>query len=361
MKEHLPTGKLPTELLARYIGQIQTEDPRILLGPGVGNDCAVLDFGDTLLVLKSDPITFTSEEIGWYAVQVNANDIATTGATPRWLLTTLLLPEDQTTPDLFLHIGQQLDLACREIDVKIIGGHSEITHNLNRPLLVGTMIGEVNREQLVIPQGTIPGDCLLLTKGVPIEATTILAREFPDRLLAKKRMVTDLKETRGISQKQDQLGLTKDELEQAKRFLYQPGISVLRDAQIATRASQVHAMHDPTEGGLYTALWELATASNCSLMIRPETIKIPSLSARICQILGLDPLAAIASGALLICVSHEDAQLVCDALEREGIVCDIIGEVLDRNSSPTVWGKVGQDLKPLPWPERDEIARLYED
>jgi hydrogenase expression/formation protein HypE len=140
MRESLPVGKLPLELLQQLLQRAPLADDRVLLGPQVGVDCAVLDLGDRLLVLKSDPITFATADIGRYLVQVNSNDIATTGAIPRWLLVTALLPENQTSPDLVLAIGEQLAAACQEMGISLIGGHTEITHGLERPILAGTLI-----------------------------------------------------------------------------------------------------------------------------------------------------------------------------------------------------------------------------
>lgn len=336
MTDSLPIGKLPADLLARLLKRYSVKDPRVLLGPGIGWDCAVIDFGANLLVVKSDPITFATEEIGWYAVQVNANDLATTGAVPRWFMVTLLLPEGKTTPELVETISQQVHHACEEIGVEVVGGHTEITYGLNRPILAGTMLGEVSRETLVTPQGANPGDRVLLTKGVPIEATAILAREFPNRL-------------------RDAIGA--DEIEQAQAFLYNPGISVLREARLALASGRVSAMHDPTEGGLAMALWELAEASGQSLAFDPGAVPVPDLSARICQALELDPLAAIASGALLLTVPETEASHVCRALEKEGIPCAEIGVVAP--GPPAVWRVIDKRRELLPRPERDEIARLF--
>jgi hydrogenase expression/formation protein HypE len=324
----LPTGKLPPDLLARLLARAPGGDPRVVLGPGIGLDCAVIAQGDTLLVYKSDPITFATDEIGWYLVHVNANDIATTGATPRWLLVTALLPEGHTTAEDVESIAEQVYAACREIGVAVIGGHTEIAHGLDRPILAGTLIGEVSRERLVTPRGAVPGNRVLLTKGVPIEATAILAREFPERLT-------------GV--------LSAAELERARAFLHDPGISVLRDARIALAAGRVTAMHDPTEGGLAGALWELAEASGHALVVDAAAVPVPELSARICRAFGFDPLAAIASGALLLTAPAADAPAIRRALEVEGIPCAEIGVVED--------GPAGVNL---PRPERDEIAKAWE-
>ena len=337
MTHTLPLGKLPPDLLAQLLAQAPISDPRVLLKPGIGLDCAVIELGDTLLVFKSDPITFATDEIGWYLVEVNSNDIATMGATPRWLMVTMLLPEGKTTADLVNQINQQLVTACRGKDISLIGGHTEITYGLERPILIGTLIGEVTRERLVTPQGMNVGDRILLTKGIPIEGTAILAREFPERL-------HDV--------------LSETELQQAQNFLTEPGISVLRDAQIAVAAGQVTAMHDPTEGGLAGALWELAEASGRSLNIDPAAIPIPDLALRVCTAFGLDPLATIASGALLLTVTAVTAPQVQLALAAAGIVCVQIGEVVAGETA--VWQTTTSSRVLLPRPKRDEIGRVYE-
>lgn len=339
MSDSLPLGKLPPDLLARLLAQAPVDDPRVLMGPAVGLDCAVVDAGGpTLLVFKSDPITFATDEIGWYLVQVNVNDIATTGAVPRWLLVTMLLPEGKTTIETAENISRQIQDACRAMGIAVIGGHSEITYGLDRPIAVGTLIGEVARARLVTPQGSKVGDRILLTKGVPIEATAILAREFPDRLAQ---------------------ALSPVELEQARNFLTDPGISVLRDAQIALDAGRVNAMHDPTEGGLAAAVWELAEASGRMLVIDVEAVPIPPLSARICRAFDLDPLATIASGSLLLTVPAPDAPPICQALEQAGIPCADIGVV---EAGPfSVWQQTEAGRAILLRPERDEITRAFEE
>jgi hydrogenase maturation factor len=297
----------------------------------------VVDGGDRLLVFKSDPITFASEEIGWYAVQVNANDIATTGAEPRWMLSTLLLPAGATTTSLVEKINAQLIAACDTLGISLVGGHTEVTHGLDRPILAATLIGEVSREQLVTPRGARPGDRLLLTKGVPVEATALAARELPLRL---------------------QGALSPGELEEARGFLYAPGISVVRDARIALASGRVTAMHDPTEGGLAGALWELSEACGSRVWVDPALVPVPALSQKVCTALGIDPLASIASGALLLAASAATAPAICAALSGEGIPCVEIGAI---EAGPAgVWQPSPAGPVPLTRPIRDEIARLFE-
>jgi len=343
----LPVGKLPHDVLCRILAGAPLDDS-VILGAGVGLDCAVVRSGDRLLVLKSDPITFTSQEIGWYAVQVNANDIATTGAGPRWFLATLLLPEQDTTPHLAESITDQVYHACQELGVSVVGGHTEITYGLDRPILIGTLIGEVVDNFLLMPDRIGPGDALLLTKGVPIEAIAILAREFEGRL-------------RG--------SLTNEDIIRAQKFLFDPGISVLHEAKVATESGDVHAMHDPTEGGLSAALWEMAEASGCSLWFDPRNVPVYDLALQIADLLGVDafdPLAAISSGALLLAVERSDADRISQTLEAKGITCKQIGEV-ETNQAPwmeeppefAVWQQTVGGKILLPRPEQDELARIF--
>jgi hydrogenase expression/formation protein HypE len=338
--DSLPIGKLPSDLLESLLARLPTRGPQVVLGPGIGLDCAVIETSGRLLVFKSDPITFANDSIGWYAVQVNANDLATTGALPRWLLVTLLLPSKGAST-LLDQIGAQLQQACTELGIVVIGGHTEVTYGLDRPILVGTMVGEVSREQLVTPRGAQPGDRLLLTKGVPIEATALLSRELPDRLTASPT------------------GLNAAELKTAQAFLHQPGISVLREAQLAIQTGQVHAMHDPTEGGLYTALWELAQACQHTLWVDLSAVPVFPLSARICKILDLDPLGAIASGALLLAAPPQDAPTISQAIAQAGISCTEIGVVADQLGPPVVRQGFSPDAGLAPRPARDEIAKLF--
>ena len=331
--DSLPVGKLSPAFLQHLLAQVPANDERVIVGPGVGLDCAVIDLGPTCLVLKSDPITFASDAIAWYAVQVNANDIAVFGAEPRWLLATLLLPEGRASELQVDAMMADLLKACAPLGISLVGGHTEVTYGLPRPILVCTLVGEVPRQRLVTPRGAQAGDCLLLTKGVPIEATAILARDCP----------AALKEI-----------LSPPELEMAAHFLQDPGISVVRDARLAQAAGKVHAMHDPTEGGLLGALWELAQASGKRLQVDLNSVPVPELSQRICSQLGIDPFSAIASGALLLSTAASDADLIARSLESAGIACCLIGSVCE--GKPAV---IGMDDRLLLQPLRDELARWF--
>jgi hydrogenase maturation factor len=287
-------------------------------------------------VAKTDPITFASDEIGWYAVHVNANDVACTGATARWFLATLLLPGEQTDPQRVDTIFDQMADACAELGVGLVGGHTEITYGLDRPIVVGCMLGEVAAERLVRPDRVRPGDALLVTKGIAVEGTAIIAREKESELT----------------------GLDRPLLQRCQGFLYEPGISVVRDAAVATAAGEVHAMHDPTEGGLATGLWELAQAGGVGLEVDESAIPILPETRTLCARVGLDPLGLIASGALLVVVAPGDTAAILAALGEAGIAAAHIGRVVERERGIVLRSATGE--RSLPHFERDEIARLFE-
>jgi hydrogenase expression/formation protein HypE len=334
----LPLGKLPPDRLARLLQQIARRDPAVLLGPGIGRDCAVIDLdGDQLLVAKTDPITFATDEIGWYAVQVNANDLATTGATPRWFLATLLLPR-AIEPEEIDHIFDQMRSACEGAGATIVGGHTEVTYDLSRPIVVGTLLGTVARDRLIMPGGAQPGDVIILTKRLAVEATSIMAREKA----AEVRQVFD-----------------EVFLQRCRNFLHEPGISILREAQIAVASGRVHAMHDPTEGGVATALNELAVAAQVDLLIDRLAVPLYAETQLLCEHFKLDPWGVIASGSLLLAVDATEADRVVEALRRSQIEATAIGRVTAKSHQPIVLADFGDRREPLRSFDQDEIAQLF--
>ncbi len=336
--EPFPLGKIPNPVLRELLAGLGSADPRVRVGPGVGLDAAVIDLGDRYLVAKTDPITFASDWAGWYAVHVNANDVACMGAEPRWFLASLLLPEGTADRGLAESIFNQIAEACRSLEVSLVGGHTEISHGIDRPIVVGCMLGEVPKDGLVTPAGAQAGDELLLVGGIPIEATAILAREKAAEL--KDRFEPQF-------------------LERCRKFLFEPGISVVRAARLARAAGPIHAMHDPTEGGLLAGLWELAEASGCALEVDLEAIPILPEGQALCAAFGLNPLASIASGALLLAVPSDRQLTIIQALAAQGIVVGAIGQVVAR-AGPDVKLRSAGGIGPAPKPERDEIARLLQ-
>jgi hydrogenase maturation factor len=304
----------------------------VILGPRPGEDAAVVQIGEYYLIAKTDPITFATDEIGWYAVNVNANDIAVMGGTPAWFMATLLLPVGTADQPMVETIFEQITAACESLNVSLIGGHTEITYGIDRPILSGVVLGLATKEQLILTGGAQPGDTLIVTKGVPIEATAIIARERKAALVSQ---------------------FSVEFLDQCAAYLHDPGISVVRDAQIAIQAGRVHAMHDPTEGGLATGLWEMADASEVRLNVSPE-VAVLEQGRSLCEAVGLDPLGAIASGALLMSVPQEHAASIMQALREAEIPSYIIGEVQEGPSDVIASGER------LHRPPRDEITRLFE-
>ena len=329
-------GKLPLDLLSRLLGEIDVRDPRVVLGARAGEDAALIDFGDRYLVAKTDPITFATDLIGWYMVQINANDIAVMGGTPRWLMTTLLLP-DTTSENEVERIFTQVREACEALNITLIGGHTEITYDLPRPVAVGAMLGEVPKERAVLTSGARPGDSIVLTKAIAVEGTSILARDAANDLLER--------------------GVALDTINRAKEFLFSPGISVVPEASVACDVVDVHAMHDPTEGGLSGGLVEMAAAANVGLLIDMEAVPVLPECREICNALGLDPLGLIASGALLAALPPSEVETLITALAREGIAASEIGTVTDPADGIKV--RYGDEVRDLPTFSRDELARWF--
>jgi len=283
----LPVGNLSPDLLADLLRSYVRPDPRVLVGPGIGIDAAILALDQQrCLVAKTDPITYASERIGWYAVHINANDVACCGAVPRWFLASVLLPEGKATEQTVESIFSQISQACRQLEVAWCGGHTEIVPGLARPIVVGQMLGEVARDGWLTAAQAQSGDALILTKGIAIEGTALIARERRDEL-------------RGV--------LSAAELQRCAGLLDTPGISVVPDARVALETGGVHALHDPTEGGVAGGLWELAQASGLGVAVHTHQLAILPECQALCRHYDLDPLGLIASGSLLIAARPDRA------------------------------------------------------
>jgi hydrogenase maturation factor len=333
----LQPGKLPAAMLAELLANIAHHDPRVIIGPGVGRDAAVIDLGDRLLVAKTDPVTFATERIGWYAVNVNANDIACMGARPAWFLATALLPAG--APDeLPAQIFDDLQQACAALDVELVGGHTEVTLGIDRPMIIGAMLGEATYDELVSGDGVTPGDAVLLTKGIAIEGTALLARDAADALAT--------------------VGVPAATIAAAAALLFEPGISVVPDARAICDAVRPRLLHDPTEGGVATALHEMAQAAAATIHITPDAIPILDETRAVCDALALDPLGLLASGALLAIVAENDVAAAQRRLHERGIACARIGRVVV--GEPAVILGAENQAAPLPSFARDELARFFD-
>jgi len=335
----LKTGKLDIDILKKFLERSVILDPQVVIGPKIGEDAAVIDLGkgtNHYWVVTSDPITFTTEEIGYYGVVVNLNDIATMGAIPKWFLATLLFPEGSESR-IIEKVFRQVHNACQQFKISWIGGHTEITPGIEKMILSGHMIGEVKKNKLVTTSGARAGDLLLLVKGVCIEGTSIMAREKEAELLKR--------------------GISSSLIRKAKKFIFDPGIEVLRAARIACEVGSVHSMHDPTEGGLINGMIEMAWASEKEIEVDLEKVLVYKESRILCQEFGLNPLGVIASGALLLTVSPSDLSPIQKAFRKNSIPFQVIGKVKKGPARVLrIDGKKRKELEPFP---RDEILKIY--
>lgn len=329
----LPVGKLPVSLLRTLLAEIPVTDPDVLVGPGIGEDAAAIRFGNQTLLFKTDPITLTSDEIAWYLITVNSNDIACMGGIPKYLLVTFLLPAGQTTASTVNTIFSNLKQACSGFGITLVGGHTEITHGIDRPIATGFMVGTLLGERVIRTSDASPGNLVLLSKSIPIEATCIIARE-----------------------KSDMLSLDQEKITRAQNLLYNPGISVLKDARIAQEQGGVTAMHDPTEGGLATGLREIALACGYGITVERESIPILDLAENILGRFAIDPLGALASGSLLVCCEEDYAGKILSAWEKNAIPGAIIGRI---TSNPDMILTRGGRPETLPEFASDEITKIF--
>ncbi len=327
MTSRLPIGKVPAELLGTLVYlHLGAHRPDVLVHAQLGEDCAVIEFGDEVAVLTTDPITGAGPDLGWYAVFIATNDLAATGAEPVALLLTLLLAPARAAADLH-RVMQDASAAATKLGVEIAGGHSEVTSGIDRTIVVVTALGRARKDRVLRSGGARPGDALLLTKGAGIEGTSILAAALEDRLKPV---------------------LGEEILARAQA--YRDQISVLPEARAAVAAG-ARAMHDVTEGGILGAVYEIAAASGIGVHLDADRVGVLPETASICGALGLDPLGLIGSGALL--VATPDAPRTAGAIAHAGILAAEIGMFVPRDRLVTRDGLT----TPLLPPGRDELWR----
>lgn len=301
----LAHGKIPIDILESVVFKnLGIRRREVVLGPSAGIDGAVINVGNKSLVVSTDPITGAIELIGWLAVNINANDIATFAVEPAFLLSCILLPEnaDMKTVET---ISGQMGKAAKELGIAIVGGHCEVTPGLANPIVVGCTIGITEKGNYVTAAGAKQGDKIILTKTAGIEGTAVLASDKENQL---KKVVS------------------ATTLRNAKRFYDQ--ISVVKDAITAFKTGAVHAMHDPTEGGVAGGIHEMADASHLGFRVHKKKIPVRPETTEICNFFEIDPLQLTASGSLLIAVERDSADRVVGILSKEGITAEVIGEFL---------------------------------
>ncbi len=327
----LPIGKVPPrileEVIFNYLGARRKE---VVVGPSSGLDGAVIKIGNKLLVTSMDPITGALERIGWLAVNINANDVATFGVQPALFSSCLLLPESASEKTVTT-ICKQIDLAAKKLGIAVMGGHSETTPHLTFPIVVGCCMGIADKERYVTSQGAKAGNMLILTKSVGMEGTAILSADRHKQLARK---------------------MDKSTLKEAESFFN--NISIVREAILAFRTGYVTAMHDPTEGGVAGGIHELADASKVGFKIYEEKLAIAEETLKICKFFQIDPFQLIASGSLLIAVEKDFADKVTKTLNESNIAATVIGELLPSLKKRLIIRKNG-DVEKLVRPAFDHL------
>ena len=327
----LPPGKIPIEILKETVFKnLGAQRGEVVLGPAAGLDGAVLDVGSKNAIVSMDPITGAIERIGWEAVNVNANDVATFGVEPAFLFSCLLLPENAQS-EIVQTITTQMNAAAKELNIAIVGGHCESTPGLSNPIVVGCVMGLTEKGKYVTAADAKTGDKLILTKSAGIEGTAILASDREEQL---KKVFNPAF------------------LDSAKNFYSQ--ISVVKDALTAYRSGGVHSMHDPTEGGILNGIHELADAAGLGVRVFEEKIAVEPETAKICRFYEIDPLQLISSGALLIAAEPGAAPKIIESLSKERIYADVIGE-FNPNPNKRILMHTDNSAEMLPRPISDHL------
>lgn len=324
-------GKIPENILKRSVfKQIRHRRPEVVLHPGVGEDCGGVEVASgEVLVLSVDPITAADKGTGTLAVHVTANDLASSGAEPVGVLLSILLPAGKREKYL-RDLMEEIEMACRELNIEIMGGHTEVTQVVNQPVVTVTGVGKVKKDNLIATGGLRPGDELVMTKWAGMEGTAIIAAERKEKLL----------ET-----------LPEELVDEAEALL--KDISVVPEAAVAAKAG-ASAMHDVTEGGIFGALWEIGEAAGVGITADLAKIPIRQETIEVCEVFGLNPYQMMSSGSLLIGCAN--GNLMVEELEQAGIAAAVIGRATDSNDRVIVKGEETRFLEP---PGSDELYKIY--
>ncbi len=322
-------GKVPENVLKRSIlKQIKTKRPEVLVGAGVGEDCAIIGLQpDEVMVLSTDPITGTTKEMGRWAVMISANDIASSGAEVIGVLVCALLPP-RIREIKIRELMQEIEICCQELNIQVVGGHTEVTDAVNRPVLSITGIGKVKKDRMLPTKGAKPGQDIVITKWAALEGTAILAKEKEEELLQKFPAFL-IEEAKGYSQY----------------------LSIIKEAAIAGK-SNVSAMHDITEGGVFGALWEMAESAGVGLTIDLKKIPIKQATVEICNYFDVNPYEMMSSGSLML--AADNGYDLVRVLEESGIHAAVIGKVTEGNDRVVTNGEETRFLEP---PKTDQLYK----
>ncbi|WP_026487400.1 AIR synthase family protein [Caldanaerobius polysaccharolyticus] len=327
----METGKILPELLKKYAYKnTGVKRSEVIAHAGLGMDCSIVDFGEVVAVLSTDPITAAEKNSGYLSVIISCNDVAACGANPLGILVTILLP-DKASESVFKEIMESIDKAAKELGIEVLGGHSEVTPTVTKPVICTTALGVAKKNSFVTASHAKVGDDILVTKAIGLEGTAIIAHDYEDILLKN---------------------FGREMVESAKGFLKE--ICVVKEGLIAS-ASGVNAMHDITEGGLLGATYEVAQASGVGMEIYLDKVPIRQETRSICNFFNINPLGLISSGSLLISASN--GYDVANKLRDAGIDATVIGKVIDKGIYVIL---PNGEKKPLTPPKRDELYNIKE-
>ncbi|QUI25473.1 hydrogenase maturation factor [Vallitalea pronyensis] len=323
-------GKVPETILKRSVfKQLSTRRKEVLVRPHVGEDCSVLQFeSDEVCVVSTDPITAALEDIGSLAVHITANDLASSGAEPVGILLTILLPEGFMEEEL-RKIMQDINGVCETLHIEVIGGHTEVTNAVNKPVISVTGIGKAPKEQLVLTGTAKPGQDIILTKWAGLEGTAIIAKDHEDVL--SKHFNRELMD--------EAIALGNH-------------LSVVEEARVAMKHG-VSSMHDVTEGGVFGALWELGACSNVGLEVVLDDIPVKQCTIEICEYYGINPYKLISSGCMLM--TADDGNGLIEQLQKSGIHATIIGKIMASKNRIVIQSDTRRALTP---PKTDELYKV---
>ena len=332
----LKVGKLDSDLLKNeVIDRISLKRPEVLVRAGVGEDCAVIDFGEYECVLSTDPITAAVGDIGRLAIHISCNDIASNGVEPVGILLAVMLPEGSTEDDVKTIMGQAADAAAA-CNVEIIGGHTEVTPAVNKPVIVSTAIGRALRGRSASAKNIKVGDAVIMTKTAGLEGTGIIAGDFKEQL---KEILTD------------------EELAEAKALL--GNVSVVRDGTVAGSVG-THGMHDVTEGGILGAIWEMCRIAGVGAEIHEAAVAVKDVTRKICAHYGIDYMRLISSGSMIIMAGQEKKNEIIKKLAAVGVEAAEIGVITPPESGLVLVKGSGADESrvPIDPPGPDELYKV---
>lgn len=323
-------GKLPEPILIRSVlKQVNHRREEVLAGPAVGQDCAAVALGEgEVLTLSSDPITGTVKDLGKHCIYITANDLAASGAEPVGVMLTIMIP-DYVAEEELRRMMQDAEEACKTLHIEILGGHTEITNVVRQPVISVTGVGKVSREKLLCTSQAESGDDIVVTKWIGLEATTILAKEREEEL--RKVFPNPLVDT-------------------AKGF--DRYLSVIPEAKIAGEWG-ASAMHDVTEGGVFGALWEMASGAGLGLEVDLKKIPIRQETVEVCEHFGLNPYLIMSSGSMMI--TAKDGHGLVRELEKAGIHASVVGKMTSKNERII---RNGEDVRYLDKPQSDELYKV---